>query len=140
MAKQPTRKKKGIKHPDTISSQSLTEFRAWLSGVEEMQDEDWAPNVSQWALIRKRIGMIEDFEDKTPSIQQNIHTRSVQPIHQVPSSIIPPQLPTSFDNAEIISNKVPSSAIPDGTLQSSMNGTSVKTPDIDSGPYTSGFS
>jgi len=35
--------------------QTLAEFRAWLSGVEELQPDNWAPNADQWKLIRDKI-------------------------------------------------------------------------------------
>lgn len=34
---------------------SLNEFRAWLCGVEEMQDDSWTPSSSQWRTIRAKI-------------------------------------------------------------------------------------
>jgi len=37
---------------------SLEEFRAWLQGVEEMQEDDWAPNTTQWKKIREKIDNI----------------------------------------------------------------------------------
>lgn len=39
---------------------SLNEFRAWLSGVEEMQDENWTPNSGQWRTIRAKIEEVID--------------------------------------------------------------------------------
>lgn len=39
---------------------SLNEFRAWLSGVEEMQPEDWTPNANQWRTIRSKIEEVID--------------------------------------------------------------------------------
>ncbi len=38
--------------------QTLAEFRAWLSGVEELQPDDWAPNATQWRLIRDKINNV----------------------------------------------------------------------------------
>ena len=40
--------------------QTLSEFRAWLNGVEELQPEDWAPNAAQWKLIREKIDSIAE--------------------------------------------------------------------------------
>lgn len=45
--------------------QTLAEFRAWLSGVEELQPEGWAPDAAQWVLIREKINNIS--EPKTPA-------------------------------------------------------------------------
>jgi len=41
--------------------QTLKEFKAWLEGVEELQDDDWSPKYEQWVLIRDKInGIIEE--------------------------------------------------------------------------------
>ena len=40
--------------------QTLSEFRAWLSGVEELQPADWAPDATQWKLIREKIDNIAE--------------------------------------------------------------------------------
>ncbi len=34
---------------------TLTEFQAWLEGVEELQAKDWSPDATQWKLIRNKI-------------------------------------------------------------------------------------
>lgn len=39
---------------------SLNEFRAWLSGVEEMQADDWTPDSGQWRIIRSKIEEVID--------------------------------------------------------------------------------
>lgn len=47
---------------------TLSQFRAWLEGVEEMQnmeEGDWSPNLQQWKLIRQRIAdLVPDVEVK----------------------------------------------------------------------------
>jgi hypothetical protein len=37
---------------------SLSEFKAWLEGVEEMQADDWAPSRVQWERIRAKFMQI----------------------------------------------------------------------------------
>jgi hypothetical protein len=39
---------------------TVQEFKAWLSGVEDMQGEDWHPSAEQWAKIRSKIFSIKD--------------------------------------------------------------------------------
>jgi len=40
--------------------QTLSEFKAWLDGVVELQDQNWHPNETQWKQIRDRIsGIVE---------------------------------------------------------------------------------
>jgi hypothetical protein len=39
-------------------TQTLGEFKSWLEGVEEMQADNWAPDLTQWRRIRERIDNI----------------------------------------------------------------------------------
>lgn len=39
---------------------SVREFKAWLSGVEEMQPEGWFPDVEQWKKIRDKISTLDE--------------------------------------------------------------------------------
>lgn len=48
------------KKQDTIVT--LTEFKAWLTGVIEMQDDDWCPSPAQWIKIRDRIDALAEPE------------------------------------------------------------------------------
>ncbi len=59
-----------------VKKQTLAEFRAWLSGVEELQPEDWAPTPDQWKLIRDKIGGI--VEPKQPAPQAVANNRVPQ--------------------------------------------------------------
>lgn len=38
----------------------VTTFRAWLQGVEDMQDDGWVPSPAQWKKIRAKIDLIEE--------------------------------------------------------------------------------
>lgn len=48
---------------DTNKTISLGKFKAWLEGVEEMQDEGWTPSEIQWKKIRDKIELIEELKD-----------------------------------------------------------------------------
>jgi len=37
---------------------TLRDFRAWLQGVEDMQEEEWTPTAEQWKRIRHKINLI----------------------------------------------------------------------------------
>ena len=56
---------------------SLSEFRAWLSGVEEMQDDDWAPSKTQWDTIRRKMDSI--VEDETVEAVKILNELNVMP-------------------------------------------------------------
>jgi len=49
---------------------TLSEFRAWLQGVEELQSGGWSPNAEQWKLIRDKIDLI--VESKTQVVEQQL--------------------------------------------------------------------
>jgi hypothetical protein len=38
---------------------TLSEFKAWLQGIEEIQPPGWSPTAEQWTMIRKKIDTIE---------------------------------------------------------------------------------
>lgn len=67
---------------------SLTEFRAWLSGVEEMQETDWAPNKTQWDTIRRKIDSVI-VEEPVQAVSEYRHPQPAQPapIHAPHSSL-----------------------------------------------------
>lgn len=56
--------KKTLTPPPVKKELSMSQFRAWLEGVEEMQDEDWHPSASQWKTIRAKFDLI--VEAKAP--------------------------------------------------------------------------
>lgn len=102
------------------STISLAEFKAWLQGVEEMQDADWAPTLVQWRRIRAKFMLIEQ---SGPPTRRHM-TYAEQP-HQYGPAYAPEQQ----------SRPQP---LPPG-LTSGLGG-KTKTPDIDStNGYNSNF-
>lgn len=64
-------------------------FKAWLSGVEDMQGDDWTPSAEQWKKIRSKINLltVPEYEDPKPYPQQPIYRSPGQiggPIAQQP--------------------------------------------------------
>lgn len=95
---------------------SLSEFRAWLSGIEEMQGPDWAPNLDQWKRIKAKFAEIVEEEDVRPQFNQARAPAGQQPFVPVQPYVAPAGAPRQ--------------PLPSG-LQSGNNG-QTKTPDIDS--------
>lgn len=58
---------------------SLAEFKAWLEGVEDLQDDDWSPSKVQWEKIRQKIENIDEGVVNTLS-QPSQQSVSYQPI------------------------------------------------------------
>ena len=110
---------------------TLEEFRAWLSGVEEMQPDDWTPDSTQWRRIRAKIDLIVDSPKKVNNNDgyEKYDETSAQPKRLVPSgpSLLNPQM-LSPTNA-------PPPFVATGDMavkgQGNFNGQRVKTPDID---------
>lgn len=117
--------------------QTLNEFRAWLQGVEEMQDDDWIPSIEQWKLIRDRIDNI--IEPPTaPTVPSPLFTTPITPASPKPN-FDAPVTGSSFDNVTIDPSQETPKAPKQGQLPTTLG--SEKTPDIDSsiGGYKSGF-
>lgn len=121
---------------DTKQTITIKEFKMWLSGVEEMQDDGWIPSPAQWAKIREKIDTIDD----TPKA------------HTVPAGPVARAAPETVTYAAPALSGAPSArhapqAMPQVMPQAPNNplfgpgGGRAKTPDIDtsSGQYDSTF-
>jgi len=117
---------------------TLAEFKAWLMGIEEMQDKGWCPSPSQWKLIRNKIECVvatpaQPFiPPAQPFVPQPTHT--APPGHPVPP-FVPPAPPTfahSQLNKEFTPSAPPMQVTPDGKI---------KTPNLDTSKdsYASSF-
>ena len=107
---------------------TIKEFRMWLEGVEEMQDDSWVPDSKQWARIRSKINSVEDG----PASQAILHPVSQQ---HVANSTTYQTFPATFEVPQTLQG---------GQLISSVGTTGLnqtKTPDIDTsiGGYRSNF-
>lgn len=128
-----------------LEKQSLTEFRAWLSGVEEMQDPGWIPNESQWELIRQRIDLIEEPQPvQTNHVHYNHNGQPDNPPQNGDPLI--PQVPSAFDRVQVVAPtsssllEVPQARAAPAPMRRKPLVGSEKTPDIDSTTgYNSGF-
>lgn len=120
-------------------------FKAWLSGVEDMQGDDWTPSAEQWKKIRAKINLLSvpEYEDQRP--QQPVYRQPVpgNPGFVPPTggSSIPPYQP-----AQIISARPqvgPQGALPGFSApnagQNSHNSL-LPTETLSDGPYESSFS
>lgn len=129
-----------------LDKQSLTEFRAWLSGVEEMQEPGWIPNETQWELIRQRIDLIDESPTPTHQTAHNYQHRADN--HTMVEPLLP-AVPSQFDNVQVIApttsglSDIPLGPTVPGPRPKQKQRTLVgseKTPDIDStGGYSSSF-
>jgi len=122
--------------------QTLAEFRAWLSGVEELQPDNWAPNADQWKLIRDKI--------------DGITVPKVVPVAATPSpAAVANNAPYAMQAAHIPPPPPPAGGVPTGPVtaptpgavaampqQAPVNISKAATPNMDTsdGNYDSSFS
>lgn len=73
---------------DNKKSTSLTvsEFKTWLEGAEAFQGDDWAPDVSQWRIIRQKIHNLVEAQPKEP----NMVAPPQAPLAPQTSALVPP--------------------------------------------------
>lgn len=110
---------------------SVREFRMWLQGVEEMQEDSWTPSPSQWKRIRAKIDSIADAPAARPAA----------PPVQPPITYAPTGAPTMpATPAGPSSLMVPAAPTQLNPLLAGSGG-QIKTPDIDTSKsdYQSGF-
>jgi len=43
---------------------TFSEFKMWLQGVEEMQDEGWTPSPVQWKRIKEKLMLVTEKVQK----------------------------------------------------------------------------
>lgn len=125
---------------------TLTEFKAWLEGIEEMQEANWAPSTAQWQKIRDKIMSIveEEVVVEVPAAPQRpVAPPPVQMPQMAPQvPVTPPPLQTALPVPEM---SPAASAALKGNLPTEMitsaDGGKSKTPDIDTadGNYGSSF-
>lgn len=74
---------------------TIHQFKAWLEGVEEMQEEGWTPSPAQWEKIRSKIAIlcenIEQQQAAAPQVPAVPMASFAQPAAQIQSA--PPQFP-----------------------------------------------
>jgi hypothetical protein len=108
---------------------TVKDFKNWLEGVIEMQDDDWVPDARQWNRI---LGKIYDISDSTLVVPaQNIYTPRPQVNEQ---HFISPVSPTAFDYAQPSQSGLSAPVIannPTGPFARDQCEIPVKTPDID---------
>jgi len=82
---------------------TLKEFQAWLNGIEEIQPDDWHPDLEQWKLIRERMdNIITEVREKIVEVEVEVQpphvmypaapisTPPVYPPIDTPPPLIPP--------------------------------------------------
>lgn len=122
--------------------QTLAEFRAWLSGVEELQPDDWAPTAEQWQLIRGKIDGIAEPKvpapvAAAPQVANNTPPPQPQPYHPPQGFVPPPPVPGGIPDGPV--EMAPAVAhLPEPVRQVDI-ASAAKPVDKGDGNYESGF-
>lgn len=131
-----------------VKTITVKEFKMWLEGVEEMQEEGWTPLPAQWARIRAKIASLSDADPApTYTIPTGPIPRAPAPQFQTAGTAPGVRIETSSGPVPPVVNTsgatglIPSGPTPRGPLATQSGTVPVKTPDIDTsvGPYKSGF-
>ena len=106
---------------------TLLEFKAWLSGIEELSSDDWSPDESQWKLIRDKIENI--VLPKEPTTPEPIHTPARPPKKVVPATSLPvgvtppPQIPGGIPDPSMVTMTPEAEELLKGKTPNSESGT-----------------
>lgn len=113
---------------------TIKEFKMWLSGVEEMQEDGWVPTAAQWAKIREKIDNIAEGAP-APQINQSSFE------YPTPSAGVAPAVPSG--PSSMPAGPIPRAPAPppSGPLFGTGGNSAVKTPNIDTSQngYESSF-
>ena len=87
------------------ASISISEFKQWLAGVEDMQEDGWVPDAVQWAKIRAKVELLADEEIQ---VEQYAQTPAYSPNPGfVPGAPIPYVPPAQQDYSSLGQNNQP---------------------------------
>lgn len=77
------------RRPSEPNTLDIETFKAWLSGVEDMQGADWTPSPEQWKKIRAKIDQITVPEEEVsvavvqPPVYYPPGVRAVPAMHEI---------------------------------------------------------
>lgn len=84
------------------ASISISEFKQWLSGVEDMQEPGWVPDAAQWSKIRAKVELLAEDDIQ---VEQYVSTPTyAQSPGFIPGAPIPYVPPTQQDYASLTQN------------------------------------
>ena len=116
---------------------TLSEFKAWLEGVEELQEKTWTPDGKQWRLIRAKIKNIIEPEPVVAAVQpQPVATGGYQPVQSSLAPMAPPTHtpPPGIPQMPMAPSSFPEDVVvgpPSENAKKMFTGDTRKTPDID---------
>jgi hypothetical protein len=117
---------------------TLRDFKSWLSGVEDMQEDGWTPTADQWERIRSKINLIDDTITSievaagTKTLNAPTHRNVTEPMKNFPAAAPqPPMMSSALDMA--LTPVVAATTLPPSMATG--NDGKIKTPDISTPGY-----
>ena len=80
------------------NSITVSDFKSWMAGVEDMQESGWVPNKTQWDRIKAKIALLsEDAVDRNElvyeapnHVMQQPYVQPMQNIQYAPEQFAQP--------------------------------------------------
>ena len=139
------------KRKPQVKKYTLPEFKAWLEGIEEIQPDDWCPDLDQWKMIREKIAAIVEQAPR-PVAPPRPAARPMNMPNNPPSALSPPPTaelvqPTPAGGMTPAAQAALAGKLPKGNIGGKLPGelsidtAGSKTPNIDTrdGNYESNF-
>jgi len=70
-----------------IQKLTLTEFKVWLSALEQFQDDNWHPTSDQWDTIKAHMMAIKESKPEIGNTINNVSSQTAIP--RRPTSVMP---------------------------------------------------
>jgi len=74
---------------------TISEFKAWLEGITDLQGDDWSPDPKQWLKIKTKLFSIEGFDLPVERQITMLVERALGKIRW--QNFVPPQQQENFD-------------------------------------------
>ena len=118
-----TKKPRKPRRPKSkLKARTLEEFKNWLEGLEEFQDDGWIPNSEQWETIKGSIYLIkeEEYYDEPTTYATAPTSAYQQPNQQQIVNSVPAPVQDAPLTASQIDEMVNQAKNGTGTQQSSL--------------------
>ena len=115
---------------------TLSQFNAWLEGIEELQETNWSPDAKQWKTIRNRIKCIVEAQPQPQVFESPRHRNNQSNLQQSTLPPPAPEIPSSIPNIPVSPTRTGGQVVKD------VDGERViQTPNLlDGGEYKTQFS
>ena len=97
--------RKSRKQKTKLKARTLEEFKNWLEGLEEFQNDGWIPNAEQWETIKGSIYLIKEEEYYDEPVTYS-SAPAPAPVYQQPQQHIVNSVPAPVQDAPLTSAQI----------------------------------